>query len=610
MARQQYYADPSVKHIEVFSDFRAGLNSVTSNDNMADSELPELVNADLGSRGSITRRRGCVLSLGIPVNGKAQGYFRFNKSGGGYDDIQCVAGKIYVNGTQRVTGLQATRDMEAVQFGAILYIATGSGLYQYDGTTVAAVTAYKPKPLEALYVGTNGLAADPQNYIQDGTSSVIQMAGVTFDKRYGVTNELMTVTAYATYPVGQVMEYKFERRLTSWPADRWLLGQDWNTKKTYTFYTEWQGDVEFRVSVRKQGDTAAADYYGVPRYVIKPKADPKDQAFPTSTIGQCNRILLHWNRIILYGDPNQHDLVYISDLNNPAYFPTPNTLQFENPKREGLTALVRFRDIIVAFTPSSIQALYGTNPSDYERVRLNTAIGCIAPKTAKVFGNYIGFLSYEGVQVLKSVGTTESRVNVGPLDDNVKDEVKLDVNAIAEVADNQYHIVFPSDNKRLRYYYDMGVWTKDISTKFNFNNLIVYNGLLYAQEALTGRVLVFDGTSLTDDGHAYSFTMETKYLDFGQPHNKKKIRELQLRTAPVTSNTSVTVDVYVDSTAAASQTVTIVPSATLPINEPISTFIETKATGKGRKVKLVIKTTAAKDIHILGFAFIFKLKKP
>ncbi len=100
MARQNYYSDPSQKHLEVYYDFSGGLNTVTSNDNLQDYELTRLVNMDLGERGSVKRRTGVVKQLEAPVNGVGQGYFRFFKDDGTFEEIVAISGKLYKDGAE------------------------------------------------------------------------------------------------------------------------------------------------------------------------------------------------------------------------------------------------------------------------------------------------------------------------------------------------------------------------------------------------------------------------------------------------------------------------------------------------------------------------------
>lgn len=49
---------PYQKHMEAYNNFSGGLNTVASNDNLRDSEFPNLVNVDLAERGSLKRRGG------------------------------------------------------------------------------------------------------------------------------------------------------------------------------------------------------------------------------------------------------------------------------------------------------------------------------------------------------------------------------------------------------------------------------------------------------------------------------------------------------------------------------------------------------------------------
>jgi hypothetical protein len=612
MARQGYLTDPAAKHLEVFSNFEGGMNTMTADDTLSDAEFPDLVNKDLANRGTVKRRYGKVQHLAGQL-GTGQGFFRYYKTGGGFDDIQASGGAIYVNGVSKKTGLQTTRVMEAVQFLDKLYIATGSGIYVWDGTNLTAIVPYKPNSLEALYIGTNGLAANPDNYVEDGTSTFVQINGMTVDKRYAVVNTPSVFTAFSSKPAGQVVEYQFEWKPKAATDDKWVIGRTWSTTKTYTWTPTTTGDFEFRVSVRKQGQTLVEGFYSLPKYIVKPQEDPEDKQIATSTINTCNRILLHWNRLIIYGDTTNKDVIYISHLNKPEYFPTLNSLQFTNDRQEGLTALVQFRDNIVAFTNTSIQALYGKSPQDYRRVVLNTAIGCMAPKSARVMGNYITFLSYEGVHVLKSLGMSEDRMNVEPIDTNVKDEIQITSNAVGEVFENQYHIVFPDQQKRMRFYYERGVWVKDTSTKFNYGRMAVLDGDLYAYDNLGAKVYRYDETVYTDDGYVYEDRVETKYHDFKEQYKMKKIRELQFITTALDTSTAITVDIIIDNEEVANDIAVEVPAGAgllEPINGYPSVRHKVKAAGKGYSVKLIIKHTQAKPFHLIGYGFIFKLKKP
>lgn len=634
MARQQYKTTPYVKHLEVFNDFSGGLNTVTTNDRLRTNELPDISNMDLGERGSLKRRAGMVTHLTNPVSGTAQGYFRYY-TGSSYKEILAINGKFYINGTEQPgVVFQITKPIEGVQFGDKMYFATGSGLVQYDGTTFKLVEPHKPEPLEALYIGTNGLADDPDNFMQDGVGTFLRLDGVTFDKRYGILNQDFTLTAYSTIPAGQSVHYMFEWRTPFMDEGMWNEGQAWSSSKTWTYRANFEGDMQFRVSAKLSNGTVAEVQYLVPKYKIKAAPDPNDVAVNTNYIKQCNRILLHWNRLVLYGDPQNPDTIYISHLNKPDYFPVPNSLRFLNPQREGLTALVPFRDMLVAFTPTSIQALYGKSPSDYRRVMLNTSLGCIAPYSAVVVKNYVMFLSQEGVHVLKSLGYVEDKANVEKVDKNVDNIILRDPSACAAFHDGQYHIVFPNANVRLRLYTDTGVWTKDESARFQFRRMFVFGDKLFGQSPYTGTVYTFLSIQSDDAGVPFTDSFETRNFDFGQPYHKKKLKEVQILISPKEENIKANVYVYADSALVLSPDESkavvddngnvvwqtdVKPNLVAytgakmgswelshnPLGEVDTVVQKLQVSGNCFRTRLKIENSR----HILGFSYIFKLKE-
>jgi hypothetical protein len=642
MARHQYYSDPSQKHLEVYYDFSGGLNTVTSNDNLENYELTKLVNMDLNDRGSIKRRHGMSKYLSSPVEGNAQGYFRYFKNDGTFEEILAINGKIYKDGeVLTITDLnefQKDRPIEAVQFGTTLYLATGTKLVQYDGTEAKPVEPYAPEPLEALYIGTNALADDPDNYISDGEATFLRIDGVTVTKRYGVSNQETVFEAIVSKPVGSTIEYQFKYRKKD--TETWTVGQDFSTKKTFSFIPTSTGVYEIDVYAREQGEVDETKYvlYIIPTYEVKETND--NEQVDSSTIHTCNRILLHWSRLVLYGDTEQPEAIYVSHVNRGDYFPVPNSILFTNERQEGLTSLVRFRDGIIAFTPTSIQALFGKQPSEYQRVTLNTAVGCIAPYTAQVMGNYVAFLSREGVHILKNIGYTEDRLNVEKIDLKIDNLVPRETNACAASFDGQYRIVFPTHKKQYRYYYNFKrkPWTSDESEKLNFLRFYEHDGELYGL-ALDGNVYKFD-SSLSDDGFIYKDVFETKYFDFGQPYNMKKLKEVQVMLGHQSlDNNYLKMWIYADSSKALtpekefasidengnvlwnvsdSPNIEVLKGTILgkwmlgksPFGLMDTTIKKLRVSGKCRRMKIVAEHEQATHNELLGIATIFKIKRP
>src|SRR5690625_546862 len=440
--------------------------------------------------------------------------------------------------------IQSERTMEAASYKNLLYIASGTELLVYNGSTIARVSPYIPDPLETLYIGSNAKIDNPY-MINDEEQSVVELLNLQFSRRYGITNKDITLRVGVGKPSNVAIEYKFERRNVRDKEDYWFTLQDWSNESEVTFKTDIAGEYQFKVSVRKKGEELVLDDYEIPKYIIKPTEDESDIPIDGNTINLCNRILVHWDRILLYGDEAKPDVMYISDLYNPSYFPVNNTIQFENPRRERITNITRYRYSLVIFTPTSIQTLHGTNPENYERYMLNTDVGNIADRAPSVVKNYIIFLSYEGITVLKAVGTSETRSNVAIIDTKIKNLVEFHEDAVSYVRNNQYFLVYPSAEKQLRYYYEWDVWTMDYSPSLDFTDVLVENARVYAL-GTDGRLITDSENYVDEEFYFYDAKIGTKLYDFGEPYATKKTRELQIMFNQVEQHTALDVYAYMD----------------------------------------------------------------
>ncbi|MGM9949779.1 MAG: hypothetical protein ACI33P_06615 [Lysinibacillus sp.] len=503
--------------------------------------------------GSLKRNE----SISEALFGKGQGYFRYWNSSGNYETIIAVGGRLLRDGgvlpiEGLPDGFQKDRMIEAVQWKDKMFIATGTKLVEYDGLSAKVVEAYKPKPLEALYVGTNGLAAFPDTWMEFGEHDNLRVDGVFPSLRKGVSGQTTKFSAFISRPnPDKVIEYKWEYKLAN--REGLVLGKDWTAGASeWSFTPNEIGNYTIQVSIREKvepGQTAPEKPPSgqIPSYTVT--AFNENETIDTSQMHTCNRILLHWDRLIVYGDSKNKTTVYISHLQNPRYFPTNNTIDFENSEQEPLNILVKYRDFLVAFLPSSIQALYGKGPigdDTYRRVVLHTSLGCIAPESAKVMGNYITFLSKQGIHILKSIGMVEEKMNVEKIDSSIENMVTPDHNACAIVYDNQYMLCYPDRRMRFRFYYEIGVWTKDESPRLDFSRMYEWNGDLVGISSGTGQVYMFKDDTYTDAGFIYEDRVLTKSFDFGEPHNPKKMKELQLIMARYKKDTNLSVNVNVD----------------------------------------------------------------
>lgn len=587
------------------------MNTVTSHDNMADNEMTDLLNMDLDMRGSLKRRIGLAPVHTTTIDtGFTQGVFRHYMTYNTFHTLIAKDGQLEVNGeVVPDISFQKERFIEAVQYGKNTYLATGTKLLVYDGETVKPIEVYSPEPLEILYVGTNALADDPNNTMRHGEGEFLRIDGVTFSERYGVMNHPFTLTAFHTKKAEETVEYQFEYRYSFMADGEWVLGQDWSESNQWTFTAEGEGTMQFRINARIKGKTSVASaQYLVPAYTIKPMPDPNDVHPDYVGLHTCNRILVHWDRLVLYGDLENPNVVWFSHLKNPRYVPVPNTLRFETLKNDPVRAVVRFRDYLLVFTDTSIQALFGKSPSDFRRTVLNTSIGCIAPKSVAVMDNYVVFLSLEGVYYLKSIGYVDDKANVAKLDIPISNRMFKDQNAVGIVHDEYYHIVFPDRKERFRYHKVMEAWTRDNSLHFDIVNMNVWDSDLHVQLS-NGDLARFDDNTYSDLAYVYDASYQTRYFDFGQPYHSKKLKELQVFANAESAGQVAHVSVALDGEKRMEDAITWV--ANLNRTEDYNTFLDKlKVSGKCLRAKVTVTHTLDEYASFLGIAFILKVKKP
>lgn len=154
-----------------------------------------------------------------------------------------------------------------------------------------------------------------------------------------------------------------------------------------------------------------------------------------------------------------------------------------------------------------------------------------------------------------------------------------------------------------------------------------------------GAFYVFDKTVFNDDDYNYTNVWESKYLAFGQPYHRKKLRELQVLAAP--NNLPMNCHIYVfadenavitpDESYASVVNGAVVWNAVFAENFhiPASTefdsgFIfgdaelgKTKfalarltLAGRCQRTRVRVENTDPNENQFIGFSYVFKSKRP
>lgn len=553
--------------------------------------------------------------------GDTQGIFRYHNTNGQHTDILAIKGKLYTvqnNSVYKpliISGLdnfQTLRPIEAVQYRDKLYIATGSGIVIYDGTTASAMTAYQPNGLEVLYIGNNAYAADPDNFMQDTTGASDTLNGITVDQRYGLVNNNVLFTAYVSKISTDILEYLFETKLVT--DTTYATAQNWSTAKTLTTAFTSANDYMVRVSIRVQGTTPVLSQYVLPKYTIKSTYDTTiTPSVNFSNISTCNRIFVHYDQLCVYGDTTNPDFLYMSHVNNFTFFPRTNIITVADPFRGQLQAVTRFKNFLVCFTDGSIQQITGTDPTTYALVPIHMSLGTAHPYSVQVMQNYVAFVGNDnGVYILKTFNyaANSDKMNVQRLDNDIKNLIMGDIaNAqriLSCIWNDQYYLYIQTEtnNYVYRFYYLMGIWVRDnVSISFKIMNVIdnaitlgsVYNGLVYQLK----KNVYFDGVNTVFNMHILS-----KDYDMNMPHHRKKLKQFQL-LAELTALTTMSISIYGDN-----KLLTVQSISHDPVQNSDADKLKVTTSGAFRYVKVDIQIPITENVQLLGYAFIFKLNTP
>lgn len=515
--------------------------------------------------------------------------------------------------------------------------------YSYEWSA-KIVEPYTPTNMEAIYIGTNGLADDPNAYVKDTTGATLTVAGIQPNKRKGNVNQPTIFTGYAVKTSDtQALDYLWEYKKST--DTNWTVGRAYTADtaggKTWTFTPDTIISYDIRLTIRQTGTTTPTANLILQAYDVYPTEDKlTNTPLDTSAMHRCRRIILHWDRILLAQDDKNPYQMYISDLAAPRYFPSSNSIHFDTGKQEPITAIVKYRGMLAVFTKSTIQTISGKDVSTYVRNLIHDSIGCVAGASAKVVGNNIMFLSHEGIMMLKPNQLILEAMNVQRIDYGIKSEIPTDTDASAVVNDGMYYLCFPTRKTIYRLYYDAGMWVRDKSGKLNIAQFNVYGDTVY-NLTTEGKVYTHDQNVFTDCGERYKMVLESKFLDLSASFNYKKLKRIYVLAKHFTDhNVDLVVKVQADAAIIldpdkghATVNETTGEVTWIQETEPNMHFLtgtsfgnwvlgqsafgdvtlsaqKAQIRGKARRIKVTITYDGGQACEIYGFGLEFKLKKP
>lgn len=257
------------------------------------------------------------------------------------------------------------------------------------------------------------------------------------------------------------------------------------------------------------------------------------------------------NQLVLYGN---HGYLFFSEFDNFNYFPNYNNIYVAETENEYAVSINYFRQYYAIFTNKRIKRMTGSfGSSNFGIYPLNDFIGCINPKTIRQIQNYIYFLSYNGIYILKQGYLGEGTENVEQIDLPIYNSYNPDTMVKGYTLQNYYALY--SKNEAILYNFTNQAFyklkTADIdaqetstlnvnetrySIPFQYNKL--QSKMLYGVRIKENDKIIFDfcsqdfteeETERTDNGLTFVSSIETPYMSLGSPTNTKKFKEIYLK---------------------------------------------------------------------------------
>lgn len=419
---------------------------------------------------------------------------------------------------------------------------------------------YKPTAIEISNIGFNILAKDPLSFISNvGTADDIKGIFFTVDGEptqqipYNIPFNIHILTS-GTGSLSKP-QYRNDNGVVDETQNPYkdFPGNFSRSDKNVFECTGVNIDGKFEIKIKK-GETTFINYFTTGSY----------NKVSTGKIADISKLVLSSryckfvnNQLVLYGN---HGYMFFSEYDNFQYFPNYFYIYAAETNDEEVVSVNYFRQYYAVFTNKRIKRMTGAfNSDDFGFYPLNDFVGCINPHTIKQIENYLYFMSYNGIYMLKQGYVGEGTENVQQVDLPIYKSYNTDNIQRALNVGNYYLLVNQGTrHEQLLYdfvndaFYKLAYASKVdkipntelisykniVTTPYQNNKLpyVLYYGYIERTqiESTTKFDVVeqnFQGINSQELDNKYSFSsnFETPFLTFGYPTNTKKFKQIYLK---------------------------------------------------------------------------------
>lgn len=425
-------------------------------------------------------------------------------------------------------------------------------------TYADASNIYKPTAIEVKNIGFNILSSNPMEFI-DNQGSANSIRGVFFTYNNQPTQIIPYNKEFKIHVLSsgtgenQTPEYRPNNGEVDEEKNPYTkLPGSYNSDKsifTCTGLNE-SDSIEMRIN-KGTGDSADKflTYFTMGSVIQSEIGKIEDVVKLILSSRYCKVIN---SQLVLFGN---HGYIFFSDYDNFDYFPNYYYLYVAETENEEVVSINYFRQYYAIFTNKRLKRMAGSfGAEDFGVYPLNDYIGCINPRSIKQVQNYLFFLSYNGLYMLKQGYIGEGTENVEQIDLPIYRSY-LTENMLKGCTFMNYYALF-SEKESIYYNYTNDAYykfknagvtgttlTKDdiypseYTIPFQYNKL--QNMLFYGiKETIDANTKHFDicaqnfssnDLKINDNGVSFVSSFETCYMSFNAPTNTKKFKEIYIK---------------------------------------------------------------------------------
>ena len=345
------------------------------------------------------------------------------------------------------------------------------GFYVFEEVDIKTLTAS-----EAVQFGYNMLSDNPYSFKNEEGSSVIILTGIlpylSSDSEAPLVmtpkkNQKLFYRTYYSGTMGQTYRFLYEWRT--------LSEDEWNTigEETFVLALDKPAEMAFEapneeIMIRVSAYNVNGETPETPEHAMTVGFDFSINEHGTTSnleqknydLGTASGMTVWKNRLVLWGVTEDPTVMFVSDLNEPAYFPYPNNITvFDNP----IISVLEFMDKLIVFTTDKCYqvALSETGDSWISTViQANLHIDMWDKHLIQAVRNMIYFKSgnYYYMIVPKAQSTT-GELTLAPISNSMTEFFNHFMVNVEGVFKDTYGEVFPHNNDVARY---------DLITYFNY----------------------------------------------------------------------------------------------------------------------------------------------